>query len=107
MDLTIFPYETRWLPIELYIRDENRFNVSINNNNNPESNYDFDSNYSIKRNLNLLHVNLKSVSSSLSLLTKLNLNATDFIQCIGLEDIRKRVSLNYCVTNFIQYVNTF
>uniref|UniRef100_A0A5K4E984 Trs120/TRAPPC9 N-terminal domain-containing protein n=1 Tax=Schistosoma mansoni TaxID=6183 RepID=A0A5K4E984_SCHMA len=92
LDLTIFPYETRWLPIELYIRDENRFNVSINNNN-PESNYDFDGNYSIKRNLNLLHVNLKSVSSSLSLLTKLNLNATDFVQCIGLEDIRKRFPL--------------
>ncbi|CAH8464971.1 unnamed protein product [Schistosoma guineensis] len=112
LDLTIFPYETRWLPIELYIRDENRFNVSINNNNNnnsPGSNYDFDSNYSIKRNLNLLHVNLKSVSSSLSLLTKLNLNATDFIQCIGLEDIRKRFPLpveNCEVPNSLPNINS-
>ncbi|KAH8851666.1 Trafficking protein particle complex subunit 9 [Schistosoma japonicum] len=101
LDLTIFPYETRWLPIELYIRDENRLNVSTNNNNS-DSNFDFDSNCSVKRYLNVLHVNLKSVSTSLSFLTKLNLTATDFVQCVGLENLRKKVSLNYCFMDYIE-----
>ncbi|TNN11912.1 Trafficking protein particle complex subunit 9 [Schistosoma japonicum] len=92
LDLTIFPYETRWLPIELYIRDENRLNVSTNNNNS-DSNFDFDSNCSVKRYLNVLHVNLKSVSTSLSFLTKLNLTATDFVQCVGLENLHKKFPL--------------
>ncbi|CAH8833033.1 unnamed protein product [Trichobilharzia szidati] len=121
LDLSIFPYETRWLPIELYIRDENRINIPMvnknnadnssdndnpinhndhnysnnsNNTNSPENIYDCDGYYcSLKRHLNLLHVNVKSVSTSLSLLTKLNLTAADFIQCIGIEDIRKKFPL--------------
>ncbi|CAH8489853.1 unnamed protein product [Heterobilharzia americana] len=103
LDLSIFPYETRWLPVELYIRDENRPNIPMNyknNGDNSSENYNlsriYDSighYYSIKRHLNLLHFNVKLVSNNLSLLTKLNLTATDFIQCIGIDDIRKKVVL--------------
>ncbi|CAH8440645.1 unnamed protein product [Schistosoma turkestanicum] len=112
LDLTIYPYETRWLPIELYIRDENRVNVSINRNNihnSDDNNNNFDDNYSIKRNLNLLHVDLKSASISSSLLTKLNLTPTDFVQCIGLEDIRKSFPLpveNSEVPNSLLNINS-
>ncbi|CAH8489841.1 unnamed protein product [Heterobilharzia americana] len=103
LDLSIFPYETRWLPVELYIRDENRPNIPMNyknNGDNSSENYNlsriYDSighYYSIKRHLNLLHFNVKLVSNNLSLLTKLNLTATDFIQCIGIDDIRKKFPL--------------
>ncbi|KAF8568538.1 hypothetical protein P879_01303 [Paragonimus westermani] len=77
--ISLYPYESRWLPLKLFMRDEAiTQTVKVP---------------SVIRRLNVLRVLVKATDESEELLRKLQLNPGDIMQCVGLESIHKKFPL--------------
>ncbi|KAF7258794.1 hypothetical protein EG68_03851 [Paragonimus skrjabini miyazakii] len=72
----LYPYESRWLPLQLFMHDEAITQILDVPN--------------VVRRLNMLRVMIKTAKESEGLLRKLQLSLKDVMQCVELDTIQKR-----------------
>ncbi|VDP69322.1 unnamed protein product [Echinostoma caproni] len=83
VDVSLYPYEVRWMPLLLFVRDEGYMPPIASS--------------SIIRYLNVFRATLRPTSGTKQLLDKLQLTVDEIVNCTGMDAIRENLPLS--VTN--------
>lgn len=76
-EISLYPYEQRWMPLQIFVRDEAYLPPLVS----PAA----------IRCLNVLRVCFRSTETTKEMLNKLHLTVADIVECSGLDEIREKV----------------
>ncbi|CAL8096259.1 unnamed protein product [Calicophoron daubneyi] len=85
MNLMLYPYEVRWLPLQMFVRDEG-YMTTFSVCNGRQS-----------RQLNILHAEIKPQKTTADLLRQIDASTSDIVRFEGLDSIREKLPLS--ITN--------
>ncbi|CAH8449610.1 unnamed protein product [Dicrocoelium dendriticum] len=86
--VSVYPYESRWLPLRIFVRDEAQQATTS-----PQSHVIPPT---ASRQLNVLHISVKSTDESAQLLRKLNLIPNDLVKCHNWDSIQRKMPFPVC-----------
>ncbi|GAA57345.1 hypothetical protein CLF_112564 [Clonorchis sinensis] len=85
VEVTLYPFESRWMPLQILVRDEAHINL-------PSSDQPCSTNESARQ-MNVFRAAVRATEDTNVLLKKLQLSTPDVVQCFGVESIQKKLPI--------------
>ncbi|KER26973.1 hypothetical protein T265_05883 [Opisthorchis viverrini] len=85
VEVTLYPFESRWMPLQILVRDEAHINL-------PSSDQPGSTN-ELARQMNVFRAAVRATEDTNVLLKKLQLSTPDVVQCVGVESIQKKLPI--------------